>query len=402
MTTRRDALWMLVGGAAALGLPGLAFAAPADGRNERRLVFIFLRGGMDGLSAVPPYADPDYAARRGALAIAAPGQPGGALDLDGHFGLSPYLAEMHRLYAAGELAVLHAIASPYRERSHFDAQNLVENGTARPFGREAGWLNIALGLSGAAAPASSSVAGFALGPSVPLVLRGPTQIGSWSPSKLPAPDADLLDRLGQLYQGDALLGRSFTVAREAQAMLQGQAGGGMDGGSAAAVAELARAAGELLAKADGPRVATIDFGGWDTHIAQVGEYGPLTRNLRLLDRSVATLKATLGPAWKETAVLIVTEFGRAAAANGSGGTDHGTAGAAFLAGGAVRGGKVIADWPGLGLKALHEERDLKPTLDLRALFKAALAAQLGLDRAALDGQVFPDSRGVKPLDGLFA
>ena len=108
-------------------------------------MFIFLRGGMDGLSAVPPYGDPQYAARRGALAVAAPGTPGGALDLDGHFGLSPYLAEMHKLYAARELAVLHAVASPYRERSHFDAQNLLENGTAKPFGRESGWLNVALG-----------------------------------------------------------------------------------------------------------------------------------------------------------------------------------------------------------------------------------------------------------------
>jgi uncharacterized protein (DUF1501 family) len=332
--------------------------------------------------------------------VPAAGTPGGALNLDGHFGLSPHLEEMHRLFAAQELAVLHAVASPYRERSHFDAQNLLENGTIRPFGREAGWLNVALVVADHTGTVPSGTAGFALGPNVPLVLRGPAQIGSWSPSRLPQPDTDLLDRLATLYQGDALLGRSFAVAREAQAMMEGHHGDGM-GGQTQPVAELARAAGEVLGRPRGPRVATIDFGGWDTHISQLGEYSQLTRNLRLLDRSVAALKTALGSVWQHTAVLIVTEFGRAVAPNGSGGTDHGTAGAAFVAGGAVRGGRVIADWPGLGQRALHEERDLRPTLDLRALFKAALAAQLGLGEAALETEVFPDSRAVRPLEGVF-
>ena len=402
MRTRRQALRLFSGTAAFIGLPGLTFAAaPAEPRaNDRRLVFMFLRGGMDGLSAVPPYGDTQYAAQRGALAVPAASTPGGALNLDGHFGLSPHLEEMHKLFAAGELAVLHAAASPYRERSHFDAQNLLENGTIRPFGREAGWLNVALGTVGDGAGAQARTLGFALGPNVPLVLRGPTQTGSWSPSRLPQPDADLLDRLAALYRDDPLLGRSFAAAREAQTMMQGHDPGDM-GSRALPVAELARTAGEILGRQDGPRVATIDFGGWDTHISQQGEYSQLTRNLRLLDRSVAVLKTALGSAWQHAAVLIVTEFGRAVAPNGSGGTDHGTAGAAFVAGGAVRGGRVISDWPGLGRRALYEERDLRPTLDLRALFKAALAAQLGIGEAALETEVFPDSRAVRPLDGVF-
>jgi len=402
MRTRRQALRLFSGTAAFIGLPGLTFAAaPAEPRaNDRRLVFMLLRGGMDGLSAVPPYGDTQYAAQRGALAVPAASTPGGALNLDGHFGLSPHLEEMHKLFAAGELAVLHAAASPYRERSHFDAQNLLENGTIRPFGREAGWLNVALGTVGDGAGAQARTLGFALGPNVPLVLRGPTQTGSWSPSRLPQPDADLLDRLAALYRDDPLLGRSFAAAREAQTMMQGHDLGNM-GSRALPVAELARAAGEILGRQDGPRVATIDFGGWDTHISQQGEYSQLTRNLRLLDRSVAVLKTALGSAWQHAAVLIVTEFGRAVAPNGSGGTDHGTAGAAFVAGGAVRGGRVISDWPGLGRRALYEERDLRPTLDLRALFKAALAAQLGIGEAALETEVFPDSRAVRPLDGVF-
>lgn len=393
MITRRDALKTFAGLTAAAGFPGLALAAAPW--TERRLVFVFLRGGMDGLSAVPAYGDPDFAGQRGALAIAAPGTPDGALALDGTFGLSPYLSEIHGLYAARELAVLHAIASPYRERSHFDAQNLLENGTARPFGRDAGWLNVAL--------AESNGHGVALGSNVPLVMRGPATVTSWSPSLLPSPDADLLERLAQLYRDDPLLAVPFAAARTAQQMMQGEGEGGrgMRGGPRAAV-QLAKAAGTFLAKADGPRVATIDFGGWDTHANQTGEYSPLTRNLRLLDQAVATLKQALGPAWDTTAVLIVTEFGRTVAVNGSRGTDHGTASVAFAAGGAVRGGRVIADWPGLAAGALYDGRDLQPTLDMRALFKAALVAQLGLDEAVLQTKVFPDSQTVRPLDGLFA
>ena len=393
MTTRREAL-QLLGGVAALGaLPRLSLGAAGSG--ERRLVLVFLRGGMDGLSAVPAYGDPQYAPRRGALAVSAPGTPGGALDLDGHFGLSPNLVEMHKLYAQGELAVLHAVASPYRERSHFDAQNLIENGTARPFGRDTGWLNAALS-------AKDKTGGLALGQSIPLVLRGPAHVGSWSPSAMPVPDPDLLDRLAMLYRGDPVLAPSLAAARESQAMLNDREAARGMGGGPQAVATLAKAAGEMLAKREGPRVATIDFGGWDTHINQLGEYSALTRNLRLLDRSVAALKSALGPAWKQTAVLIVTEFGRTVAPNGSSGTDHGTAGAAFLAGGAVRGGRVVANWPGLGEGALHEGRDLRPTLDLRALFKAALLWQLALDEAVLEARIFPGSAGVRPLEGLFA
>jgi uncharacterized protein (DUF1501 family) len=393
MVTRREALQALGGLVAVAGLPGLALAA-APG-TDRRLVFVFLRGGLDGLSAVPAYGDPDFAGKRGELAVPAPGTAGGALRLDGTFGLSPFLAEMHKLYEAKELAVLHAVASPYRERSHFDAQNLLENGTAKPFGRDAGWLNVAL-AGGAGAT------GLALGPNVPLVLRGPATVSSWSPSVLPAPDPDLLERLAQLYRDDPLLAKPFAAAREAQGLMEGQRRGGMPGGGAQAAVALAKAAGAFLAKKDGPRVATVDFGGWDTHANQAGEFSPLTRNLRALDRGVATLKGALGPAWRETAVLIVTEFGRTVAVNGSRGTDHGTGGAAFVLGGAVRGGRVIADWPGLAGGALHEGRDLKPTLDLRALFKAALLAQLGLGEAALETKVFPDSRNVTPLEGLFA
>ncbi|MGH8687933.1 MAG: DUF1501 domain-containing protein [Burkholderiales bacterium] len=367
-------------------MPRLVLAAVSGG--DRRLVFVFLRGGMDGLASVPATGDPGFEALRGEHA-------GEALKLDATFGLSPHLVQMHGLYGAGELAVLHAVASPYRERSHFDAQNLLENGTVRPYGRDSGWLNAALVAQG-------TDGGVALGQSIPLVLRGQATVTSWSPSKLPEPDPDLLARLAALYQGDSLLERPFAAARESQNMMDDVAGSRDAGAGAQAVVALAQAAGEFLGRRTGPRVASLDFGGWDSHINQVGEYSPLTRNLKLLDRAMAALKGSLGEAWRHTAVLVVTEFGRTVALNGSHGTDHGTATAAFVAGGAVRGGRVIAEWPGLADRDLYQGRDLRPTFDLRALFKAALVAQLGLGEAALETQVFPGSGDVKPLEGLFA
>lgn len=393
MTTRRNALLTLGGLATTLAFSGLSLAQGAPG--ERRLVFVFLRGGLDGLSAVPAYGDPDFVRRRGALAIATPGGANGAHKLDGLFGLHPLLPEMHKLYDAGELAVLHAVATPYRERSHFDAQNLLENGTDRPHGRNAGWLNVAL------AEAAKQAGGVALGTSVPLVLQGPAPVTSWSPSVMPSPAPDLLDRLERLYRGDPLLARPFMSAMETQGLMAGQgAGGGGMTNQVAPFVVLAQAAGRFLTQPNGPRVAALDFGGWDTHANQVGDLGPLARNLRQLDKGLAAVKASLGPAWKNTVVLVVTEFGRTVAPNGSNGTDHGTAAAAFALGGAVRGGRVIAQWPGLGDRDLYEGRDLRPTLDMRALFKAALAAQLGVGEAALESKVFPDSRGVRPLEGL--
>jgi uncharacterized protein (DUF1501 family) len=214
MTTRRDALKTLGGLATLAALPGLALAQGA--RGERRLVFVFLRGGLDGLAAVPAYGDPDFARRRGELAVAPPGEANGALELDATFGLHPLLAEMHKLYVAGELAVLHAVATPYRDRSHFDAQNVLENGTAKPYGRDVGWLNVAL------AETARRGDGVALGASVPLVLRGPASVTSWSPSIMPSPDPDLLERLARLYRDDPLLSRPFGAAVETRALMEGQ------------------------------------------------------------------------------------------------------------------------------------------------------------------------------------
>lgn len=401
MVTRRDTLQALGIGALAsiAGLPGLSFAKAT---TQRRLVFIFLRGGLDGLSAVAPYGDPAYTRARPDLAVPVPGGGGGALKLNGLFALHPQLANVHAMYRAGECAVLHAVASPYRERSHFDAQNVLENGTARAHAREAGWLNLALDSIGATDTARG---GIALANTVPLVLRGPAPVGTWSPSVLPPPDPDLLMRLADLYRHDPLLNAAFVAAQETMSMAQYAPGEvrtmGRNRGNSQSFSAVARAAGTFLSKPDGARVATIDMGGWDTHANQAAELGPLTRNLGQLDRGLGELRSALGPAWKQTAVIVVTEFGRTVAMNGSRGTDHGTGGVALLLGGAVRGGKVVADWPGLTQSALYQGRDLQPTIDLRSLFKAALIAQLHVSESALEAKVFPDSRQAKPIDGLF-
>jgi len=391
----------------------LALARAAAGPS--RFVLAIMRGALDGLAAAPPYGDSDYAALRREFALRAPGSAGGALPLDGFFGLHPSLAFTQQCYAARELIVLHALASPYRERSHFDGQDVLENGSSHPHGLQTGWLNRAL----AALPGPAErEAGVALGQNVPLVMRGSAAVTSWSPSKLAAPDEDTLARITDLYAGDKLLATRLADAMAADAMAAGEGDDQMAGGTGAAdsaaagkvvrpvaanaarYAELVHAAAGFLRQENGPRVAVFDTTGWDTHANEGGAEGQLAGRLAALDKGLAALKEELGPAWSDTAVLLITEFGRTAAINGTRGTDHGTATVAFLAGGAVAGGRVIADWPGLSARALYQGRDLAPTLDLRSVLKAVLAEHLSVPERALEQAVFPDSAAARPLRGL--
>ena len=379
--------------------------AQADSRKAR-FVLVILRGALDGLAAVPPLGDRDYGELRRELALHAPGETGGALPLNGFFGLHPSLAFLHECYAARELIVLHALASPYRERSHFDGQDVLENGTPRPHALQSGWLNRAL----AATPAPAArVAGVSLGQNVPLVMRGPAAVTSWSPSKLMALDEDTLSRITELYAGDALLATRLADALAANTIAagdEGEAGMMAPQTTPAAVrgkaryAEVVRAAAGFLRREDGPKVAVFDTSGWDTHANEGGAQGQLAARLGELDAGLATLRQELGPAWKDSAVLLLTEFGRTAAVNGTRGTDHGTATAGFLFGGAVAGGRVIADWPGLSAHALYQGRDLAPTLDVRSVLKGILTEHLAVSSRALEQSVFPDSAAATPLRGL--
>ncbi|MBI3516303.1 MAG: DUF1501 domain-containing protein [Proteobacteria bacterium] len=398
--TRRRALQGLLGLAADGLLPRLALAALP---TERRTVVILLRGALDGVAAVVPTGDPHYAGQRGAIALAA----GDVMPLDGTFGLNPGLAPLKPLWDARELLILHAIASPYRERSHFDGQNLLENGTLRPQGSADGWLNRALGAT--AQPRDGRRLGLAVGGAVPLLMRGTVPVASWEPQVMAPVEPALLELVAAMYQRDPVFGPALAEAIKAEAMSTAALGDDAKtpqpqrakrGVGAKAFKALATSAGKLLAAPAGARVAALDMGGWDTHANQGATKGRLFDNLGGLADGVVALKAALGPAWRDTVVVVITEFGRTVAVNGTGGTDHGTATAAWLIGGAVDGGRVIADWPGLAPGQLHQGRDLKPTADLRALLKAVLQPQLQLSTDALGRNVFPDSAAIKPLPGV--
>ena len=369
-----------------------AFAAAID---DARFVLVILRGGLDGLAAVPAYGENRYRSLRGSLALGEPGTEGGTLRLDGLFGLHPSLTNLHRMYGDQELAVVHAVASPYRERSHFDGQKVLEAGGTTPSISAGGWLNRALAALAAENLGHDAIA---LADTVPLVLRGPVPVSAWAPSRLPDTDEDTFARIRNMYEAaDPDLAVRLTDALNARDIAGQNGMGGMRGGGPQ-FAPLASAAARFLADDAGPRIAVIDAGGWDTHANQGASRGALANRLQQLDAGVGALRDELGSHWERTTVMIVTEFGRTVAVNGTRGTDHGTASAAFVAGGAVAGGRVIADWPGLAERELFDGRDLNPTTDLRALFKGVLGEQYGLSARALETEVFPGSETIEPLN----
>jgi uncharacterized protein (DUF1501 family) len=382
--------------AASATIPNALFAYTG---GSSRLVVVILRGALDGLAAVPPYGDPDYASLHRELAIAAPGAADGALVLNNTFGLHPSLSFLHDRFAAGELLVFDAVASPYRDRSHFDGQNVLENGLAKPIGSADGWLNRAL----AALPRSGGRSGdraVAISQNVPLILRGEAAVISKSPQATPDVDEDLLTRLADLYSKDDWFSARLSAALQTEKMVDGAPVDTVKATYPNRVGAVAHMASELMRSDGGPEIAVIEASGWDTHANQGGAKGMLAARLAGLDQGLNALADGLGPLWQQTAVLVVTEFGRTAAVNGTRGTDHGTGGCAFLVGGAVRGGRVIADWPGLTRTALLDNRDLKPTLDLRSVFKAVLDEHMHVDATTLAKRVFPDSSGARPLQGL--
>ncbi|WP_426957893.1 DUF1501 domain-containing protein [Muricoccus radiodurans] len=383
---------LLLGLAAGATLGGARLALGTGTGGEARLVVVILRGALDGLAAVQPYGEPDLAELRGPLILPEPGQDGGVLDLGGFFGLHPRLARLHAMFAAGEALPIHAVAGPVRTRSHFEAQDLLESGAEQRL--TSGWLNRALaGLPESGGRDGGVRAGFAIGPSLPLLLRGPEPVGMYAPAGAARPEADLYHRLLELNHADPVIG---------PALAEGLRARGFTGGVVPQAeqrngfVELASAAGRLMAVPDGPRIAALEMGGWDTHQAQPNR---LAGVLGQLDNGLDALRVRLGTAWERTAVLVMTEFGRTVRVNGSDGTDHGTGTAAFLLGGAVAGGRVLADWPGLAPSRLFEGRDLRPTLDLRAVAKGLLRDHLGLPDAALE-RAFPGSGAVAAKEGL--
>ena len=385
--TRRGALLGL-GAAFTCGRASLALAAAP---TQARLVVVIMRGALDGMAAVVPYGDPALAGLRAELVPGAVGGEGGMRDLGGFYGLHPAMPQMHALYAAGELLPVHAVAGHYRSRSHFEAQDCMESGADQRM--DSGWLNRAV-LAMPKPPGPE--AALSVGLSTPLLMRGPASVGSWAPPSFSQPEADLYARVASMNAGDPVTGPAIREGLRDRGYSDGALAGAEKPKDAYAFPALAQMAGKLLAAADGPRVAALELGGWDTHARQMERLaGPLGQ----LDAGMAALKAALGDAWAQTAVLAMTEFGRTARMNGTKGTDHGTGTVAFVAGGRVAGGRVLADWPGLAADRLLERRDLQPTTDLRSLAKGLLAGHLGLAPGAVD-RAFPGSGDAPPARGL--
>ena len=400
MIKRRDVLKSLgmgTGLSAIAGLPGVSFASTG---SDARFVLVVLRGAVDGLALAAPYGDGNYRKVRGELALPEPGDSGGLLKLDGMFGLNAALPTVHESFLKGQASVVHAVASPYRERSHFDGQDLLESGSARVGARRDGWLNRALSSLDSKFGEETAIA---LAPNTPLVLRGTNSVSSWAPSQLPDADDSTVERLQRLYADDEFFSTRLQQALRSQDIAGDQMAEAKKGGrgnEAKQFGELMTSAAKFLTTDGGPTIAVVELGGWDTHANQGTTAGALANRLSALDTGIANLRDGLGDTWSDTSIVIVTEFGRTVHVNGTRGTDHGTGTAALLIGGAINGGNVITDWPGLGSNDLHGGRDLMPTTDVRSLFKSVLADHLKIPIGVIEREVFPDSRSARPLENL--
>jgi uncharacterized protein (DUF1501 family) len=387
MLTRFDRRTLLAGslalGASGLALPRIALAQTS---GTRKVLFVLLRGAADGLSMLAPVGDPGFEALRGAALADYANAP----KIGSFFALHPAFAEVGKTAQAGEALFVHAAATAYRERSHFDGQNLLETGGTAPYASKDGWLNRLVALLAETRRAEPPRA-LAIAPVVPLALRGDAPVSSYAPSALPAASDDFMARVGALYEADSELAGLWARALETRAMAGDDGMNNLRDASAngALIAS-------LMQGSRGAGIAMIEIDGWDTHANQRGAFA---RQARGLDALIGAYRSGMGAEWRDTLVLVATEFGRTARLNGTNGTDHGTASAAMMLGGSVMGGKVLADWPGLGMGQLYEGRDLAPTTALESVLAGALAEHLGLDPAQALARLFP-GRSVRPLTGM--
>ncbi|ALM53738.1 DUF1501 domain-containing protein [Halomonas huangheensis] len=382
MLTRRQFLARLSAGTSLLLWPGLTTLANDASTSNQRLLVVLLRGAMDGLAAVPSYGEARFADLRGELALPTSGRDA-VKRLDDTFAMHPSLAFCHHLYQRKQFGVVHACGLPYGGRSHFDAQDCLENGSDSPDGSRTGWLNRAVAEM-------QGVKGLSIASAKPIMVRGDAPFMTWSPTPKHASSPEALaNRLADLYAEDEALAGVFAQALSAQQIVpDGESRGGQ-------LANIMQSAGNFMTAEDAPRVVMVQDTGWDTHASQNAALG---RKLAQLDSGIQQLHDSLGDHWQHTAVVVVTEFGRTVGINGSQGTDHGTASTVLLAGGAIRGGKVHGDWP--GLNQLKDNRDLVTAQDVRSVLKGVLRDHMHIDARALDNRVFPDSRDVAAMEGL--
>ena len=365
-------------GCSAAASPLLTPVTLAAAPGDNRLVVIILRGAMDGLDVVQPYGDADFAGYRPTLGT---GETAGALDLDGFFALNPALEPLMPLWRSRELGFVQAVSTPYRDkRSHFDGQDLLETGSnardGAPESGKTGWLNRSLALL----PGARAETAFSVGQTRMLLLDGEMPFSAWSPgSNLEmSPQTEAI--LARIYENDPLFATSAQMALE----LSGKTEDMQTGVRVGEAKTLAAFAAARLNEET--RIASFSIGGWDTHN---GQKRNLARALAQLSEAVLALKSGLGANWQRTTVLAVTEFGRTVAENGTGGTDHGTGGAMVMAGGAINGGRVFGQWPGLGEFDLYQNRDLEPTDDVRRYLGWALRDLFGMEASAIGTSVFP-------------
>ncbi|MFN3559070.1 MAG: DUF1501 domain-containing protein [Brevundimonas sp.] len=376
---------LLLGGSMA-GI-GLAFAGrtAAQARGPApKLVVVIARGAMDGLSVTVPTGDANYAALRGGLAI------DGALAMRDGFGLHPALPGLKAMYDAGQLRFAPAAAIPVRVRSHFDAQDVLENGGEGLRQETDGWLNRALAAAG-----GGSLKGLSVGAQTPLILRGAAETSSWAPGGQVKGEDRIASLLQDLYVDDPLLQGNLARGLETEAMAMAAGDTSLRRND---VNGLGQAVARLMTGENGADVVALSIDGWDTHARQNGQ---MQTRLTGLDQVIGGIHDGMGAQWANTMVVVATEFGRTARANGTQGTDHGTGSSLLVAGGALKPGGLIGDWPTLADNRLFEGRDLAPTIDVRSVFKGVLRDHLGVDRATLDSRVFPGSAAEAPtLDGL--
>ena len=378
---------------AALTLATLPRSAAASVALPQRLVVINMLGGVDGLAMVVPYGDAALAGLRGPLLPPPVGSAGGLFDLGGFYGLTPAMPNLYAMFTANQALAVHAVAPIVPTRSHFLGQNVLQGGEGNASG--SGWINRLTGLLPTIG--GGVEAGVVMGLQTPPIAQGATQFCGWGPSAYPGVANTLAALIETLGASDPLIGGPIQSGFNDHALLQGwiNAGGSSKGLSPFAAAM--RNAGLFLAASGGPAVAVIETASMDTHSSQVQRLNPLLSDV---DAGLGALANAAGAAWASTVVMTVTEFGRTAYVNGSGGTDHGSGFAMLLAGGAVKGGRVLGTWPGLGAGVLLDGRDLQGTTDIRAVALGVLRDHMRLTPASL-ATVFPGT-GVSALSGLIA
>ena len=378
-----------------VGLHGCVAKTTAENAYGQRLIVVFLRGGIDGLNVVVPYQESAYYEARPKIAIPAVGEEEGALDLDGYFGLHPALASLMPLWRQKSLAFVHACGSPDPTRSHFDAQDYMESGTPGDKSTRDGWMNrLLMGLS--TTPTANQ--GLNLGSTIPRIFSGNApvasmQLGKNSDRRLPVDREDLTTAFDQLYNGNDPLSQAYQEGREARASLLENLRAEMEAADNGAPApkgfagEAQRLAG-LMVRDPEIQLAFLSLGGWDTHANQGSSRGSLSRNLQSLGVGLTALVQRLGPAYNQTAIVVLSEFGRTVQENGNQGTDHGHGNAIWLLGGGLRGGQIYGQWPGLDESDLYQGRDLAVTTDFREVISPLLNDHLYLDAGKIR-QIFP-------------